>query len=72
MSSPQYQFVIIWNKNKQMASFFLVLNPQTFTGFSGDDDNNSSDAGLTKEERKEKYRCQRKMIVPKKDDRVKT
>jgi len=28
---------------------------KTFTGFSGEDDN-SSDAGLTKEERKEKYR----------------
>ena len=35
---------------------------QTFTGFSGDDDN-SSDAGLTKEERKEKYRCKKKTIV---------
>ena len=37
--------------------FFTSFDPQTFTGFSGDDDN-SSDAGLTKEERKEKYRCQ--------------
>ena len=38
---------------------YACFDPQTFTGFSGDDDN-SSDAGLTKEERKEKYRCQKR------------
>ena len=36
-------------------SVLNFLYSKTFTGFSGDDDN-SSDAGLTKEERKEKYR----------------
>ena len=37
------------------SKHFVKFYPKTFTGFSGDDDN-SSDAGLTKEERKEKYR----------------
>ena len=52
-----------------MFVFLACFGPQTFTGFSGDDDN-SSDAGLTKEERKEKYRCQRKMIVPRSTGKI--
>merc|ERR1712037_64522 len=41
-----------------LTKMITLSSIPTFTGFSGDDDNNSSDAGLTKEERKEKYRKQ--------------
>merc|ERR1712130_221136 len=40
-----------------LTKMITLSSIPTFTGFSGDDDN-SSDAGLTKEERKEKYRKQ--------------
>merc|ERR1712037_670157 len=42
-----------------LTKMITLSSIPTFTGFSGDDDNNSSDAGLTKEERKEKYKIER-------------
>ena len=48
-------FILRYTISYMRFPFSYVTYLKTFTGFSGEDDN-SSDAGLTKEERKEKYR----------------